>query len=188
MTLRFFLLFLVGAVIGPLCDRFFHTDTGILAYTDPSHWIAWWTPLLFGGASLGISLFTLGADQWLKRKPRVLTGKDVAGGLLAFVLLYFVSGIWQDAGAEKSLVLFLAALLVWRQWDRTWQGLVTGALIALAGCLAEASLIAKGVFYYLAPDLLGIPAWLGFLYFSAAVGVGNLARVLVRSRQVAYTA
>jgi len=173
------LLFLVGATVGPVLDGF-HTHSGTLAYPDP--WIyrmAFWVPLLFGTAVMQIATSHVQMDAFLKRPGRLLSWVSVLVGIATFVAAYFLSGFWQVDSLILSGVLGAIAIGIWFGFDRTWQGVLLAILTAIIGTAFESFLIRLGAFYYLAPDFVGVPYWLFFLYLSASVTVGNLGRKIL---------
>lgn len=178
MLITILFLFLAGGILGAVFDGF-HTHSGTTYY--PHIWIfmmAWWVPLLFGSAGVSVGLSHLHLDLHLKRKPYTGTWLQVTVGILAFGAIYFASGFLPASNLEKFVVLGLASVGLWYVFDRTWQGFLQAIPTALVGCTIEILLIHFGKFYYNNPDFLGIPAWLPFLYLSASVSVGNLARKL----------
>jgi hypothetical protein len=176
---RLALLFACGAVLGSIFDGF-HTFGGATAYPSPVLLrMAWWTPLLFGAAGLGIGLSHADLDRRLRRPPRPLSDRAVAGGLVYFGLFYFMSGFLPTANSARLALLALGFLVLWLLLDRSWQGLALAAMTAVIGCSVEVMLTGAGAFQHLRPDLLGIPAWLPALYMLASLAVGNLGRRLL---------
>lgn len=65
------------------------------------------------------------------------------------------------------------------KWTKGWffAGFFLAALTSLCGPLLEIALINVGHLYsYGQPSFLGIPAWIGAVYFCGAPAVGNLGR------------
>jgi preprotein translocase subunit Sec61beta len=168
--------FLIGAVVGPILDGI-HTHSDTLAYPYPIFFkMAWWVPPLFGTAAVALVSFVGLADRALRRVERQISRIEVGLGFLFFVMIYMASGFWQAESLEKTSVFTIAGILFWFVSDRTWQGALEAFLVVIAGCAVESLLIQAGLFYYLAPDFLGIPYWLGPLYIVAVISVGNLSR------------
>ncbi len=78
----------------------------------------------------------------------------------------------------RCAILSAIFLTGWALCDRTPLGLAIAALAALFGPAVEITLIRAGVFVHHEAHLLGIPVWLPFLYLTASVGLGSLARWL----------
>lgn len=174
-----FYLFLLGAIMGSVCDGF-HTHSGTTFYPHPWYLkMAWWVPLLFGAASVAIGLSHVLMDKILRRSAPDVSWPGVILGLFFFVTLYYLSAFLPGAWTIKLLVLAAGSLLLWFLFDRTWQGVLMAMATAIVGCYAEIQLSAGGAFGYLHPNIWGIPYWLGFLYVSASITVGNLARKLI---------
>ena len=174
--MRSLYLFLAGAIFGPLLDGI-HVYTGTLAYENPDVGVlAWWTPPLFGAAMLAITRGLLATDSLLRRPSRAQSWREVAIGLAIFIGVYFLSGFWNVGNVAKTATFAGAALAAWYGLDKTWQGLVEMALVAIGGCFVESTLVHYGTFHYNAPDFANIPYWLAPLYLNAALAIGNLAR------------
>jgi hypothetical protein len=172
------LLFLFGAVVFSLFDGF-HTHSGTTSYPDP--WVlgmAWWTPLLFGSSVciLGVAYAELHARMGATREapawPRI------AVGVLAFALLYFMTGFWGASGGAKLGVLLGASVLLWAALDRTRRALVLMLGTAVLGCATELVLTHLGLFSYTRPDVSTVALWLPGLYTAGAVTLGPMARKL----------
>lgn len=167
--------------MGPVLDGI-HTHSGTLAYPHPVFFkMAWWVPPLFGSAALSLVSFVMFADRWLKRPVRRLSMFDVVLGFLVFVLVYFASGFWQAESIVKTILFTGVGVLFWWILDRTWQGAFEIVLIVFTGCVVESVLTQLGLFYYLAPDVFGIPYWLAPLYIVAAIAVSGLARARIQN-------
>jgi hypothetical protein len=173
------LLALLGASFGTLLD-YGHVWTGTVVYTKPwLHGVAWWVPLLYTGASLGIGLSHPLADRLLQRRsPVPLTAPRLLVGFLGLSAVWFASGALPLSTAGVSLILAPVALALWLALDRTRQGLVCALVTALAGCAAEVVLSRAGLFRHTHQDVLGIPIWLPWIYVAASVGLGNIGRRL----------
>jgi hypothetical protein len=175
MALRVLVLFVVGGAILTVCDGF-HTHSGTTAYPEPVFMLmAWWTPLLFGAtAGFGGLLFALGCRALGARKKPGHARIAVASML--FVALYFASGFLPLASVPKTALLFAGTLVCFAISDRTWQGAVLAVVAAIGGCAVEITLSRIGAFWYVAPDVWGIPYWLPCLYLASGSAVGQAAR------------
>ena len=163
-----------------------------------------WVPLLFGAAAVIIGLgHTLGDDFVVARQQA--TGGQAPGSprtgyeprwsavvlaISAFVLQYALSGAlcYEDpdwlAATPAGLDALLAGLAfsIYAAVDGTEQGLVVAAATAVAGPLAELTLInVLHLYHYTAPSWHGIPTWIPWVYFAGAPPVGALCRA-VRAR------
>lgn len=169
-------LFLLGAVLGSFYDGF-HTHSGATAYARPL-WLgmAWWTPLLFGAAAVGIADTHVRLDRLLGRRPRALPGWALAAGLLYFGVFYYLSGYLPAGNPVKLAILVAGFGVLWALSDRTWQGVALALFTAAIGCAFEALLTGAGAFTHLRADFFGIPCWLPGLYMLASVAIGNLGR------------
>lgn len=173
-------LFIFGAIFGAFCDGF-HTHSGTEVYPHP--WLfmmAWWVPLLFGSATVAIAASHLAFDERTRHRPRFVAGGEVISGVALFAVLYFVSGFMKTDLLPKLIVMGVFALAHWQILEGTISGLKLAFATALVGCLVEIILIKLGLFYYTAPDFLGLPLWLPFLYVTASVTTANMARVMTR--------
>ena len=173
------LLFLVGAVFGSALDGL-HTHSGTTSYPDPIFLrMAWWTPLLFGGAVLGLgggyslAMYRLGA----RRGPP--PPRTMALACASFVLLFAVSAYLPSSNPVKLAVLLAGTAMLWRLADRTWQGAVLAACVAVFGVATEIFLTGVGAFTHHQADALGIPMWLPGLYLAAAPSLGQWARSVI---------
>ena len=188
---KILIIFAVGFIVGPIGD-FYHVHTGTTTYPPEIYGfyflgLPFWVPLLFGGAALAVGLSHPSFDQMLgpkHRRPGAQSLSRVLIGLVFFLGAYILSGYLPVSfGWHNDLILALLAIVAWALLDWTWQGLVLGALTAIAGTAAEIILVHLGIFSYLPPrnTLLGVAPWLPWLYFNASVAVGNLGRSLSRS-------
>lgn len=162
----------VGATLGSALDGI-HSHFGAVTYTSPVFAkAAWWVPLLFTGAyAAGI------ARPLLVREEPPLPAWKAALGMGLFVAAYWLTvAPWPWPVRCAVLAgLFVAGLAI---CDWTWAGLGLALAAAVAGPVVEIALIRAGTFVHHDAVALGIPAWLPFLYLTAAVGLGSLARWL----------
>jgi hypothetical protein len=191
---RALLLFVASAILGPLGDLC-HVLSGTDAYSPggallPLLPMPVWVPPLMGSGGMIIGLTHPLADRLLAgmtgakvpARPGIESWARIGWGLLAFLMIYCSSGFLSlPTGGTRDLLLGAAALSLWWEMDRTWQGLVYGALTGALGSLAEMNLVTTGKFLYLpgSANFFGVPSWLPWLYFSCSVAVGNLGRMLV---------
>ena len=177
-ALRVLVLFVVGGAVLTVCDGF-HTHSGTTAYPDPVFLrMAWWTPLLFGAtAGFGGLLFAIGCRALgVRRKP---TRAQIVAASVLFCAIYFASGFLPLASVPKTALLFAGTLVCFAISDRTWQGAVLAVVAAVCGCAVEITLSRIGAFWYVAPDVLGIPYWLPCLYLASGSAVGQAARAFL---------
>jgi hypothetical protein len=159
----------IGGTVACVLLDLLHVQSGTTFYTRPV-WlgVAWWTPLLFGAATVATLLGTRQLRQMAGAPPvRWSTARLVTDGL-AFVTAYGCSSF---LGAAPEVLA--GVLTVWwagRVADDTPPWVVVGCVLtAITGCAVEASLSAAGLFGYHQPDVVGIPWWLGGIYLHAAV-------------------
>ena len=172
-------LFLLGAVLGPVLD-YLHVVTGAIRYMDPARFVPWWVPIVYISASLSIGLTHPMADKLLRRRtPAQLTGARVAAGFVGFCAIWFASGAIPLGSGAVALLLAPASLALWWWLDRTVQGLAMAAGTAAGGVAVEVVLTRAGLFAHTHPDVLGVAFWLPCIYVAASVGIGNLGRWLL---------
>lgn len=166
-------LALLGATLGTGLDAL-HVLSGTTRYTEPLLFgiQAWWTPPLFAAAAvtLGASRAWAGGDD----QPRALPA------MALFVLAYVTSAALD--GLLRTIVLVLIALVAVLACDRSARGAALAVWAGIMGTLSEMALVNEGAFRYLDRSPLGVPDWLPFLYVTAAVGVGALARRISAGR------
>lgn len=176
----FFALLLLGATLGAALDGI-HTHFGATRYANPVILrMAWWVPLLFGGA------FCIGLlAPLLERRSKTPRARpSLAVTVLAvslFVVAYFVS----VAPLSWPIVTLLLVALFGAGWwicDRSRLGLAIALGAAIGGPLFELFLVENGAFVHLQPAFLSVSGWLPALYLCAAVGLTTLARYLVTPR------
>jgi hypothetical protein len=169
-------LLAAGAVLGTLLDGV-HVATATTRYTHPTvGGLAWWVPLMFGGATLAIGASHRLVDRWLLRDVRPDGGR-VAAGMVLVLGLWATSGLLKPAGTALC-ILAPASVAMWLLLDRTLVGLGLAIATAVCGVVVEATLVSLGVFTYVAPDAGRVASWLPWLYVAASVAVGNFARWL----------
>lgn len=186
------LLFVLGAVMGPVGD-FFHVISGTTGYTTRS--LIWpipvlgipaWVSLEMGLAVLcvGVSHVTLDATlSQGKTRPGEKSAGRVGLGLLLVLVFWATSAFlpWRTGGG-KDIVLGLGVLATWWFLERTQAGIVLALMTAMAGTAVEILLVRLDIFYYSpqASNLFGVPTWLPFLYMAASIAIGNFSRQLAK--------
>jgi len=172
-------LFLLGALPGTALDAF-HVLSGVERYASPTlPGIAWWVPLLFGGAAVAIGYSHPLLDPLLHhRRFRPLFSSLL--GLAWLPLVYLISASFFDT-LTKTLLIVLVYCNFWLLASSDWQNLVFSLVTAITGTLIEMILVAAGAFAYLHPDMLGVPYWLPGIYACASLAVGDLGRSLFYS-------
>jgi hypothetical protein len=162
----------VGATLGSALDTI-HSHFGALSYASPVFArTAWWVPLLYAGAYSGAITRPL-----LARGEPPLPGWKAALGMGIFITAY-----WLTVAPWPWLLrcVLLTGLFVAGWWicDRTPAGVGISLAAAVLGPAVEIVLIRAGTFVHHEAIVLGLPGWLPFLYLTAAMGLGSLARWL----------
>jgi hypothetical protein len=165
------LFFGLGFFLGPVGD-YCHVLSGTLVYPQDAYLfyfrqMPFWTPLLFGSATLA-----LGMSRPFFGRSKVQTYL----GLPVFLATYALSGFLpKPAGGIADVILAAIAFVSWVAFDRSLVGILFGVLSALAGTAVESFLVHQSVFSYLplSNNLFGVPSWLPWLYFTASMGVGS---------------
>ncbi len=171
-------LFLLGATLGTALDAF-HVYSYVEQYTRPTFFgVAWWVPLLFGSAAVAIGYSHPLVDPLIHniRPPRRISTSVAELGWLALAYLVAASPLGSLA---KAGLLMLIYLNFWLLVGRGWQNLLLSLVTAITGTLVEMTLVAAGAFFYLQPDILGVPYWLPWIYACASLAVGDLGRSLM---------
>jgi hypothetical protein len=176
---RVVILALLGASFGTLLD-YGHVWTGTTVYTRPSAFgVAWWVPLLYTGAALGIGLSHPLADRLRSRRSLApLTPVRLAAGFVGLCAVWFGSGALPLSTTAVSSILAPVALALWFFLDRTGPGLALSFVTALFGFAVEVTLSRAGLFHHTHQDILGVPIWLPWIYVAASVAIGNIGRYL----------
>lgn len=158
----------IGATLGTALDAL-HVLSDTTRYAEPILFgiQAWWTPPLFAGAAVA-----LGAG-------RILAAGDdpprTAPAMAVFVCAYVASAAL-DGLVRTIVVVALAAIAC--ACDRGARAWAFAVWAAIFGTAAEIALVRLGAFAYTQHGALGVPDWLPFLYVTAAIGVGALARAM----------
>ena len=177
-------LFLAGATLGTALDAF-HVLSGVERYAAPALLgVAWWVPLLFGGAAVAIGYSHPLLDPLLHHR-RFRSLLSSLPELAWLPLAYLVSASFFDT-LTKTLLIALIYCNFWLLTGGGWQNLVLSLVTAITGTLIEMILVAAGAFAYLHPDMLGVPYWLPALYACASLAVGDLGRSLFYSTRGSY--
>jgi len=174
-------LFVLGATVGTGLDAF-HVYSKVERYAMPVFLgVAWWVPLLFGGAAVAIGYSHAMVDPLLgqRRVPRQLQMCIIQ--LLWVVLVYVISATSIDTLAKVGLMTFVYVTF-WFVAGKGWQNVAFSFVTAITGTLVEMALVAAGAFTYLHPDFMGVPYWLPCIYACASLAVGDMGRyLLIRS-------
>jgi hypothetical protein len=170
-------LVLLGATLGPALD-YAHVATGAIAYPHPDAFgLAWWVPLLYAGASLGIGLTHPAMDRVLDRRAaRPITLARLVAGIAALAAVWVASGALGPDSRVVTAAIAPAALLTWWALDGTRAGVVLAAGTAVAGVAVEVTLAGAGLFRYLHPEVAGVATWLPWIYVTASPAMGNVGR------------
>src|SRR5579863_6353187 len=104
---RLLLLFLIGAIVGSLLDAF-HVYSNIDRYPKPAFMgLAWWAPLLFGGAGVAIGYSHPLVDPLLhNRHPhKSIVSSAAESGWI--VLAYLISASTLDSLVKASFLCII---------------------------------------------------------------------------------
>lgn len=179
-TRAFFALLLLGSTLGAALDGI-HTHFGATRYANPVLLrMAWWVPLLFGGAFC-IGLIAPFLEQRSKRQRARPSLAITVLAVSLFIVAYFVS----VAPLSWPIVTLLLVAIFGAGWwlcDRSWIGLAIALGASIGGPLFELFLVENGAFVHLQPAFFSVSGWLPALYLCAAVGLTTLARYLVTPR------
>ena len=167
----------LGATLGAALDGI-HTHFGATSYPNPIVWrMAWWVPLLFGGAFM-IGLLRPLVDHWRRSRSASPSASRVSAAFAAFVVAYFITVVPLPWPAIAGVLLAIFATSWWL-FDRTATGFVIALVAAFGGPTVESVLVSRGLFVHHQVLALGVPGWLPFLYLVAAVALTLLAKRLV---------
>ncbi|RAQ95465.1 hypothetical protein [Thermogemmatispora tikiterensis] len=178
------LLFLLGATGGSALDAFY-VHQGLKRYSTavvagPTLFgLPWWVPLLTGSAAVAIGLSHPLLDPLLAhlRTTRRLSTSIAA---LGWLCLAYLLGAIPLAPLARCGLLGLLYLNFWLLAGRSWQNLIFSAVVAITGTLIEMILVNAGIFSFPQnAELLGVPAWLPWLYAYASLALGDLGRALI---------
>lgn len=176
------LTFGIGAVVGLLGDAC-HVASGTTVYAAS----AWpnlglspiWFVLVVGGSVAGVA--QLGRRFGLPSRPR--TRAHLATAIAAGLALYALTATLREQTPLVSVVLIGAiALAFWFAWDPSPKCLALGLACAVAGPIAEISLVHAGLYHYVpgSDALYGVAAWLPCLQFALGVVASGLLRPLTQ--------
>lgn len=149
-----------------------------------------WVPFLFGFAGFLMSAIILTLDSTLKTKDDIRSPSwpKVLYGISLFSGQYYLSGLLDNSLVNSSQIdgiLKAIAVIGFLSLDRSRAGFALAVATAVGGPLAEIFLInIPNLYNYVHPDVLGIPIWIGWVYFLGAPAVGNLARRLLLDKLV----
>ncbi|HET9921468.1 MAG TPA: hypothetical protein VFQ30_16620 [Ktedonobacteraceae bacterium] len=171
-------LFLLGAALGSCLDVF-HVRSGVERYPVPVFFgLAWWVPLLFGGAAVAIGYSHPLLDPLIghiQRPHRLI----ISMSELAWLLLAYLVGASMLTSPIKTALLVIIYFDFWFLAGKSWQNLLLSVVTAITGTLIEMMLVAAGAFSYLHPDFIGVPYWLPCMYACASLALGNMGRSLI---------
>lgn len=170
---------LIGATVGTGLDAI-HTHSGTTAYAREIVFrMAWWTPPLFGAAALLLLGAHVSVERALGRAVVPRRGKGThALGALTFALAYVASGYLPASNAWKLALLCTVFVAGFACFGRSLPAGGLALAAALVGPIVEMTLVSRGAFLHLQPDVFGVPMWLPALYACASVFVGPLGLAL----------
>jgi hypothetical protein len=145
---------------------------------------AYWVPVLFAFAGFAMSSLQLIFDGIFEGRKGELDGPTVLYGISAFSAQYYLSGLLDNAAVDPliiNLVLSLLAITGFLFFDGSVSGLALALATAVAGPLAETTLINLGLYNYSHPDVLNFASWIPAVYFLGGPAVGNLTRYIYKS-------
>jgi len=180
MAARWLLLILFGATICTLGDHL-HATSGVLAYREVAFWDqAWWVGPLFGGATIACVVGARPFIAWGKA-TEVAPPRRLLADLIGFCAAYaYTSFAAHDRPNVTLVVLVMVFVVRVLAEDRARWLVVYSLALAVCGTLFEAGLSSTGAFYYLHPDLLGVPRWLPGIYLHAGLIAGEISIVMKR--------
>jgi hypothetical protein len=173
----------LGATLGVALD-WLHVATGTTAYAHPVMLgLAWWVPLLFGGAAVAMGLARPLAERLTGRtRDRMtveLTAGAAAAGLAIFVLAYLATALLLLSPFVVAAIVSVLFLCAWGTSDGTSLGFWLAFLTAAIGTGVEVALAAAGAFTHHYQELAGVAPWLPPLYATGQMGVGAVGKRLV---------
>lgn len=183
------LAFLFGALIGQLVD-FSYTIFGALHYNAPTLQIpslhiefCWWIPVLYGSAAVILWTGYVLLDRKFKQRPRGgfnPSWRFIFVNILFFAVQFYGGPFLYSIGVPNFWLIFITistAVLIWWVFDRTYGGLIMFFLAAILGPMLEYTMInVLSLYYYIRPDIFGLPLWILGAYMAGAAPNGNLAR------------
>ena len=202
MSQTLFIMFIISAPLGMMLDNY-HGLFNVLSYADnglniilesKEHIVylktALWVPVLFGFAGVVMSYIILKLDQFFSSSSDKLANAQsppswpqIFYGISYFSAQYYISGLLDysltttDGPLAIHASLAVSTMIGILLFDRSAAGLLLAGLTALAGPVAEISII--NVFHayqYTHADWFGICSWIFWVYATGAPAVGNLAR------------
>ena len=164
-------LALIGSAVATLCDGI-HVYTGTLAY--PEHnWFGqpWWVFPNFFVVFVGMTLIYRALSAivpGVTASTRPGDFRSFIETLTLFALVYILSGFGNRDPQALCLVFYISFALRWLvTYDRSFM-LVLSVLMAIGGMFGEGLLTKMDMVHYRAPDIFGVPWWLGGLYMHGA--------------------
>lgn len=164
------------------------------AHSAPLLETCWWVPVLFGvaGVLLGGSHpyfdVVLSQERFGQERRPAPGWLSTMAVVACFCASYELSGSLAQADALRSdghanhlltvdALLFACAAAIFAAFERTAGGAFMAVLTAVAGPAVEIGLVNVFHLYsYSAPDLLGVPSWIPWVYAAGAPAVGALGR------------
>ena len=175
----------IGAIISTLCDKF-HVMTNTLSYPNPFLFgQAWWVFPIF---MLAFAAMALGYLKLIEYLPKSIdrshsvtpcNSEEFIQSSLMYALIYLLSGFASHFPILLCVLFYVSYLFrLASSHDRAFM-LILSCLLALAGTLSEASLMAMDKAHYTQPDFLGVPGWLPALYMHGTYALRDGVRFLV---------
>jgi hypothetical protein len=182
-------LFALGAVASLIGDHS-HVVTGTTEYFTDAVPFVWSSPIWF---PVMVAIATVSTAELRLHLPAPRTSVTVRQGLagiVAVIGIYVTTALVHSAPAVPGTVLiYVLAIITWCVLG-DGPGALCGVLAAVGGPIAEAVLVAVGVFAYNddSDALFGVGPWLPALYFAFGVVVALLAEIAAKDRQPAPVA
>jgi len=98
--------------------------------------------------------------------------KTIFSTLLSILTLLSIAVFWEQTPLTILCLIVLAVLMILLEENRK-SAAILYFIAFLWGPLAEATAIMAGAWTYSAPDLLGFPFWLPFLWGNAGLFLGR---------------
>lgn len=166
-----------GMLLGTLGDQF-HLVSNTLGYPDHygfylPHQQPFWVPALMFTA--GVALYIGHGFFQQSRFYDLRASSFIKGNIIAasYFIMHSLSGfIPKDTSFLPTFVLLLLTIIIALVSKIKFSGILFSIFGSIVGVLAESFLVNINVFYYTKENLLflGVPAWLGCLYFVACLG------------------
>jgi len=170
--MKWLLLVLAGTVLCTFGD-YLHARQGVLAYHHPFWSLqAIWVPPEFAIATLAA---LMGARRFVRGQPPASMLRVVTDGAW-FMGAYAYTSFAEPSHANVTLAALAVAWALHVIAQRRSPGTIVWCVVlAICGCLAEGTLSRTGAFWYVYPDVYGVPRWLPGIYLHAGIATASMA-------------